>query len=74
LDLPHAKPARGILMPPWPMDLAGALTQAWSMTRGTTWLRENQAIQLSTDGRQLGEHRGHLRHGPAVRILRTEDS
>jgi dipeptidyl aminopeptidase/acylaminoacyl peptidase len=45
-----AKPGRGILLPPWPMDLAGALTQAWSLTRGTTWLRENQATQLSTDG------------------------
>jgi dipeptidyl aminopeptidase/acylaminoacyl peptidase len=42
--------SRAVMLPPWPTDLAGALARAWSMTRGTTWLRESQATQLSTDG------------------------
>jgi dipeptidyl aminopeptidase/acylaminoacyl peptidase len=45
-----AKPSRAMLVPPWPTNLAGGFMQIWSMTRGATWLRENQATQLSTDG------------------------
>jgi dipeptidyl aminopeptidase/acylaminoacyl peptidase len=48
----NSKPSRGLLMAPWPTNLAGALAAAWSMTRGTTWLHENQAAQLSTDGEE----------------------
>jgi hypothetical protein len=46
----NAQSSRAILLPPWPTGLAGGLTQAWAMIRGTTWLRESQATQLSTDG------------------------
>jgi dipeptidyl aminopeptidase/acylaminoacyl peptidase len=45
-----AKSGGALMLPPWPSDLAAALAQIWSRTRGTTWLRENQAVQLSTDG------------------------
>jgi dipeptidyl aminopeptidase/acylaminoacyl peptidase len=45
-----AKSSRAVLLPPWPTGLGGVLTQAWSMSRGTTWLRESQATQLSADG------------------------
>jgi dipeptidyl aminopeptidase/acylaminoacyl peptidase len=41
---------RSFLMPMLSTSLGGALMQAWSVTRGATWLRESQATQLSTDG------------------------
>ncbi len=45
----NAKFSRAALLAPFATDLGGVLTQIWSMTKGTTWLHESQATQLSTD-------------------------
>lgn len=44
------KPLATLLLPTWQTDLAGGITQLWTLGRGTNWLRETKAVELTTDG------------------------
>jgi dipeptidyl aminopeptidase/acylaminoacyl peptidase len=45
-----ASPPASLVLPTWATTLPGVLGQAWAITAGATILRENKAIQLTTDG------------------------